>query len=241
MTIDNRWYDDLGSAWWDEDGPVGVLHDLKPALFAYFKNALGDLKGLTILDVGCGGGLLAEQFAKEGAMVTGADLSHGSLVAAAEHSRANNLMIDCVTSKGESLPFLDSSFDAVVTADFLEHVSNLDAVIAECARALKPGGVFLYDTINRTLRSRLVAVWVLERALKVIPRNTHDPRLFIKPAELDRLMARHGLINCETRGLAPRNGSLAALVGLIKNRRAGPFRTNADTAISYVGYGRKLR
>jgi 2-polyprenyl-6-hydroxyphenyl methylase / 3-demethylubiquinone-9 3-methyltransferase len=239
--INNRWYDDLGGAWWDRRGPVGLLHDLKPALFAYFKGAVGESEELKILDVGCGGGLLSEMFAAEAARVTGVDLSHNSLVAAAQHARASGLAIDYATSRGESLPFLDSAFDVVVAADFLEHVSNLDAVIGECARMLKPSGLFLYDTINRTLRSRVVAVWMFERALKIIPKNTHDPRLFIKPEELHETMARHGLINCETRGLAPAHGKLSALISLINTGRAGPFRTGDDRAISYVGYSRKSR
>jgi len=82
-------------------------------------------------------------------------------------------------------------------------------------------------------------VWLMERVLKIIPRNTHDPRLFIKPEELRGAMARHGLVNCETRGLSPAAGKVSALVALIRNRRAGPFQVSDDTAISYVGYARK--
>jgi 2-polyprenyl-6-hydroxyphenyl methylase/3-demethylubiquinone-9 3-methyltransferase len=241
MTIDNRWYDRLGDSWWDEEGPVGPLHEINPARFAYFKSAIGDLRGLEVLDVGCGGGLLSELFAREGAIVTGVDLSHSSLAAAAGHGRAARLTVDYVTARGESLPLLDSSFDAIVTADFLEHVSNLDSVISGCARLLRPSGLFLYDTINRTLRARAVAIWLLERTLKIIPPNTHDPRLFIKPSELHKAMARHGLINCETRGLSPAVGKLTALVGLARRGRAGPFQVGDDTAISYVGYARKSK
>ena len=239
MTIDNRWYDDLGDRWWSKEGPAALLHEIKPALFEYFKSKLGNLGGLKLLDVGCGGGLLAELFAESGATVTGVDLSHPSLIAARRHADAHNLAINYINATGERLPFLDSTFDAVVTADFLEHVQNLDAVISECARVLKSSGIFLYDTINRTLRSRIVTIFLFERVLGVIPKNTHDARLFIKPAELHQVMARHGLHNRETYGLLPERGMVAAFGSLIKKRGIGPFIIGRDTAISYVGYAVK--
>jgi 2-polyprenyl-6-hydroxyphenyl methylase/3-demethylubiquinone-9 3-methyltransferase len=194
---------------------------------------------LRLLDIGCGGGLLAECFAREGAIVRGVDLSLSSLVAAGRHGDAGGVSIDYVNASGDSLPFRDSSFDAVVSADFLEHVPSLETVIAECARVLKPSGLFLYDTINRTLRSRVVAVWLFERVLRLIPRHTHDPSMFIKPGELHRLMARYGITNRETRGLSPERGPLAALASLTKNRSVGSYRITGDTTISYVGYGVK--
>ncbi|MFP5263436.1 MAG: bifunctional 2-polyprenyl-6-hydroxyphenol methylase/3-demethylubiquinol 3-O-methyltransferase UbiG [Blastocatellia bacterium] len=239
MKIDNQWYETLGDRWWDGRGPMGLLHEINPARFAYFKGVLGTLRGLSLLDVGCGGGLLAECFAREGALVTGVDLSPSSLAAARLHGVTGGLMIDYVNAGGDSLPFRDSSFDAVVAADFLEHVRDLHAVIDECARVLRPSGLFLYDTINRTLRSRAVAVWLFERVLRLIPEHTHDPRMFIKPEELHGAMARSGISNRETRGIGPGHGPLAALAGLARNRRAGPFAITEDTAISYVGYGVK--
>lgn len=154
MTIDNRWYDDLGDRWWDPAGPVAPLHDLNPARFAYFERAAGGLRGAKVLDVGCGGGILADKFARAGAVVTGVDLSHASLVSAGKHSRDSSLEIDFVNAKGETIPFADSCFDIVVTSDFLEHAQDLDMVVRECARVLRPGGLFMYETINRTLRAR---------------------------------------------------------------------------------------
>jgi 2-polyprenyl-6-hydroxyphenyl methylase/3-demethylubiquinone-9 3-methyltransferase len=239
MAINNQWYDDLGDRWWSADGPVALLHEIKPALFDYFKSALGEVEGLKLLDVGCGGGLLAELFAASGANVTGVDLSHSSLVAALRHGDARSLSIKYVNATGERLPFANSHFDAVVAADFLEHVSGLDSVISECARVLKPSGRFLYDTINRTFSSRLVAIFLFERVLRVIPKNTHDARLFIKPLELHRVMERHGLENRETRGLVPERGLLASFASLIKKRTVGPFMTGRNHSISYVGYAVK--
>jgi 2-polyprenyl-6-hydroxyphenyl methylase / 3-demethylubiquinone-9 3-methyltransferase len=239
MTIDNDWYDGLGDSWWDSDGPIGPLHEMNPARFGYFRGALGDLRGLKVLDVGCGGGLLAECFAKGGALVSGVDLSQPSLVAARRHIEIEGVKVDYVNASGDSLPFLDSSFDAVVSADFLEHVSDLDAVISECSRVLKSSGVFLYDTINRTWRSQVVVVWLFERVMRLIPKHTHDPRMFIKPESLHEVMARYGIRNRETRGLGPKRGPLRALVGLAMDRRAGSYMVTDDTAISYVGYGVK--
>jgi 2-polyprenyl-6-hydroxyphenyl methylase / 3-demethylubiquinone-9 3-methyltransferase len=239
MKIDNDWYDGLGDSWWDSDGPVGPLHEMNPARFGYFKGVLGDLRGLKVLDVGCGGGLLAECFARGGALVSGIDLSQPSLAAACRHIENDCMAIDYVNASGDLLPFLDSTFDAVMSADFLEHVMNLDAVISECSRVLKSSGIFLYDTINRTWRSRVVVVWLFERVMHLIPKRTHDPRMFIKPEDLHQVMARHGIRNCETRGLGPEKGSLRALMGLAKDRRAGSYMVTDDTAISYVGYGVK--
>jgi len=240
MTIDNRWYDDLGDRWWDLAGPVAPLHDLNPARFAYFERAAGDLDGSKVLDVGCGGGILADKFARAGAIVTGLDLSHASLVSAEKHSREGSLEIDFVNAKGETLPFTDSSFDIVVTSDFLEHAQDLDLVVRECSRVLRPGGLFMYETINRTLRARIVAVWLLERVLRLIPKNTHDPEMFIKPGRLHEIMARHGIRNRETRGISPSAGPARALAGLIRRGSAGAFTTSDDTSVAYIGFGKKV-
>jgi 2-polyprenyl-6-hydroxyphenyl methylase/3-demethylubiquinone-9 3-methyltransferase len=238
MAIDNQWYDELGDRWWDPEGLVGPLHHINPARFGYFKGVAGDLHGVKVLEVGCGGGILAESFAREGALVTGVDLSRPSLAAARRHGASSNVRIDYANAVGESLPFLDSSFDVVVSADFLEHVSNLDSVVGECSRVLKPLGLFLYDTINRTLRSRVVAVWLFERVIRLVPKHTHDPNMFIKPAEMCEVMSSHGISNRETRGLGPREGALAALAAFLNNRHVA-FAVTDDKAMSYVGYGVK--
>lgn len=240
MSIDNHWYDELGDRWWDPHGPVGLLHDLNAARFGYFKNALGGIRGLSILDVGCGGGLLAECFAREGARVTGIDLSRASLFAARRHAQSAGVEIAYVNADAESFPFLDSSFDAVVSSDFLEHVCDLDRVVGEAARVLRASGLFLYETINRTVVSRIVGIYLFERVLKLIPEHTHDPCMFIKPAELHEVMARHNLANRETRGVSPVANRLGALAGLIKRGSAGPLRISDDLSLSYIGYAMKV-
>jgi 2-polyprenyl-6-hydroxyphenyl methylase/3-demethylubiquinone-9 3-methyltransferase len=239
MAIDNQWYDELGDEWWDPHGPVGLLHDLNTARFGYFKGVLGEVKELTVLDVGCGGGLLSECFAREGARVFGLDLSRESLFAARRHAGASGLAIDYVNADAESFPLIDNVFDAVVSSDFLEHVTDLDRVVGECARVLKPAGLFLYETINRTVTSRVVGIWLFERVLRLIPTHTHDPNMFIKPDELHETMARHKLSNRETRGIGPEANRLGALAGFIKRGSPGPFHIMDDLSISYVGYGVK--
>jgi 2-polyprenyl-6-hydroxyphenyl methylase / 3-demethylubiquinone-9 3-methyltransferase len=238
--IDNRWYDNLGDKWWERSGPVGALHDMNPARFDYFQRVLGPLKGLRVLDVGCGGGLLAECFSEAGAVVTGCDLSFGSLIAARRHGKFSRAPADYVASRGESLPFAHSSFDAVVSSDFLEHVTDLDRVLVECARVLKRSGMFLYETINRTLKARLIVIWLFERVLRVIPKHTHDPAMFIVPRDLHAAMARHSLSNRETLGLVPSAGLLGAFSSLVSTGRIGAFRVDSrNLSISYLGYGEK--
>jgi 2-polyprenyl-6-hydroxyphenyl methylase / 3-demethylubiquinone-9 3-methyltransferase len=239
MSIDNEWYDELGDKWWDPRGPVGILHDINKARFGYFKSVLGRIEGLSILDVGCGGGLLTECFAREGARVTGLDLSRASLFAARRHARARGFDIDYVNANAESFPLTGGLFDAVVSSDFLEHVADLGRVVSECARVLKPDGLFLYETINRTIMSRVVGIWLFERVLKLIPEHTHDPNMFIKPVELHEAMSRHGLANRETRGIGPQANRLGALAGFFKRGSPGPFHITDDVSISYVGYGIK--
>ncbi len=239
MSIDNQWYDELGDKWWDPHGPVGLLHDLNTTRFGYFKNVLGRIEALSVLDVGCGGGLLAERFASEGASVTGIDLSRASLFAARRHAHAAEVEVNYVNANAESFPFVDGVFDVVVSTDFLEHVSDLDKVVSESARVLKPSGFFLYETINRTLVSRIVGIYLFERVLKLIPEHTHDASMFIKPAELHEVMARHNLANRETRGVSPVASRLGALAGLVKSGSAGPLQISDDLSLSYIGYGIK--
>lgn len=235
MTIDNDWYDDLGKRWWDSGGVVRTLHEMNPARFSYFRSVLGSLSGLAVLDVGCGGGILAESFTRGGAIVFGLDRSHSSLQAAREHLRGSQSA--WINGIGDQLPFSDSCFDVVVAADFLEHVTDLRRVIGECARVLKPRGYFLFDTINRTWQSRLVAIWLFERLFRIIPKNTHDPGLFIKPRELCELMAESGLEPGDVKGLTPRGGVCQTFWSLLRTGRVGEFRISDSKLVSYIGYG----
>lgn len=257
MPIDNEVYDRVGATWWDEDNPLNLLHgSLTSGRFAYFRKALHrrigpDVTGLRALDVGCGGGFLAEEFARVGFRVVGVDPSTVSLAAARGHAATGALAIDYRTGSGERLPVSDAAFDVVYCCDVLEHVSDLDAVIGEIARALEPGGVFLFDTINRTLVSKLVAIKMMQewRLTRLFDTEVHDWSMCIRPDELAAACTRHGLWTAEVVGLGPRSHNPMRIVDLARaahgrltwgeaSRRLDFGRTRS-TAISYMGYAVK--
>lgn len=238
--IDNQYYDRLGDEWWDLRGDVGGLHAMNPARADYFQRSVealgGSLHGARILDVGCGGGILAEELARRGADVVGVDRSVPSLDAALRHR--GTLAVRYAGSDAAAMPFAEGAFDGVVSSDFLEHVFDLDAVTREIARVVKPGGFVLFDTINRTLLSRIVVIWVMELIARRIPRHTHDWKMFVTPAELTASFARAGLGVREIRGLGPTGNPLANLRNVLTNR-ALSFQVGDDTRVSYVGVAAK--
>lgn len=253
-TINNEIYNEVANTWWEEDGFMAVLRtSINPPRFEYFRKALTehiklDPKNLKVLDVGCGGGLLSEQFAALGCEVTGVDRSLPSLNAAIAHANKTGLNIRYMESKGENLPFEDAQFDIVCCCDVLEHVDNLDIIIAEISRVLKPGGVFFFDTINRTFMSNLLAIkaaqdWPLTRFL---PRNVHVWDKFIKPSELAASMRKYRLINAEFVGLSPAKNPLTSLLaiaqlklGKINFAELGSklkLKESKNLSISYMGF-----
>ena len=260
MPIDNDMYDRLGESWWDETSPLNLLHgSVTPGRFAYFRGLLtrqstagpAGLAGLRVLDIGCGGGFLAEQFAALGCQVTGVDPSPVSLGAARAHAAGRGLRIDYRVGTGEELPVPDAAFGVACCCDVLEHVSDLDRVISETARVLRPGGLYLFDTVNRTLRSKLLAIklmqqWPLTRLTELA---VHDWDMFITPAELVAILKRHGLVPGEMTGLGARAKPLTVLRGLAGARRGrityGELsrRLNVgqvpSTAVSYMGFATK--
>ena len=239
MPVDNEWYHALGDDWWDTEGVMGPLHEINPTRVAYFCEVLGQLEGQRILELGCGGGLMAEEYARRGAATVGIDRSIASLQAAVRHAAIEKYSICYLGSVAERLPFRDGAFDAVVSADTLEHVDDVPRVVAEAARVLKPGGCFIYDTVNRTWKSRLLLVWLPQNVFHIAPPDTHDYRKFVKPEELHKILASNGLTNRETRGLALRRNPVAAAISFARTRRLGGFVLSDDTAMSYVGYAVK--
>jgi 2-polyprenyl-6-hydroxyphenyl methylase/3-demethylubiquinone-9 3-methyltransferase len=174
-------------------------------------------------------------------------------VAARRHAAGQGLAIGYQRAPGEALPFADERFDVVYCCDVLEHVNDLRQVIAETARVLKPGGAYLYDTINRTPRSRLIVIKLLQewRWTALMPPELHDWKKFIRPAELQRELGRHGLVPGGLTGLKPRAGPLRLLRALRRRKRgllsyAAAVREmdlgeSPDISVSYVGYARKPR
>ncbi len=258
MPVDNELYDRLSDTWWGDEGTLSMLRTaLNPARFPWLRRTLTetvgrDPRGLRAVDVGCGGGLLAEEFARLGGQVTGVDPSSRSLETAREHAAAEGLQIDYCEGKGEQLPFADGAFACAYCCDVLEHVDDVCATVAEIARVLEPGGVFLYDTINRTPRSWLVLIKLMQDwdATRCMEPNLHDWSMFIKPAELRAHLVSAGLLpSDELTGIAP-SASPPALLRALRARRKGEIdftelgrriamAESRDHSILYAGYALK--
>ncbi len=197
-------YDEFAANWWSDDVRwVRTLKNLVPGRLSWFDRHI-DWRGKAVLDLGCAGGFMAEALTGKGASVTGIDPAHQAIEAARARARLVGQTIRYDVGVGEDMPYGDASFDAVVCVDVLEHVADLGQVLAEVARVLKPGGMFLYDTINRNPLSRFGAITVAEDILRLLPKGTHDPALFIKPQELRQALERAGLKPGPTKGLGPR-------------------------------------
>ncbi|WP_084863800.1 bifunctional 2-polyprenyl-6-hydroxyphenol methylase/3-demethylubiquinol 3-O-methyltransferase UbiG [Salibaculum halophilum] len=204
MRNDLTIYDTVADQWWsDEIRWVRTLKNLVPGRLSWFDRQI-DWAGKRVLDLGCAGGFMAEALAERGAQVTGIDPAEKAIAAARAHAHAAEHAIAYDVGVGEALPYDRAGFDAVVCVDVLEHVSDLDRVLAEVARVLRPGGLFLFDTINRNPLARLATITMAEDILRLLPRGTHDPALFIKPAELRAGLSRAGLTPGPMTGLGPR-------------------------------------
>lgn len=252
--IDNHIYDRLADTWWQEGGFLNLLKvALNPPRFEYLKRYLPGLafKGKKVLEVGCGGGLFLEELAKLGGVCTGIDPSKKSISAARKHAAQSGLKIAYKDARGEKIPFPDKSFDFVACVDVLEHVNDLPKVIQEISRVLKPGGYFLYDTFNKTLKSKLIAIKVFQewKWTAFMEPNTHDWGAFIRPDRLERLMRESGLTPRRRKGLAPR--LLPPFLLWVLNRRARGKITlheaaqklrlglSWDQAVMYIGHAVK--
>jgi len=256
MPADNTLYDQPGDIWWDERQPLHAIRtSLNPARMSYFRAVLAaqgiDPGGKVIVDVGCGGGLLAEELAALGAQVIGVDPAAASIATAREHASRARLDIDYRVGRGEQLPLSDGAADIVCCVDVLEHVADLDAVIAETARVLKPGALYLFDTINRTRLSKLVMIKLSQEwaATAWMPPGLHDWDQFITPAELGAILARHHLDSRGMTGIAP-GISPPALIRLLRQLKKGKlshadfgrkaaFTLTNDMRISYLGHAVK--
>lgn len=230
MRNDLTIYDTVADRWWSDDIRwVRTLKNLVPGRLKWFDRQI-DWQGKTVLDLGCAGGFMAEAMALRGAHVTGIDPASDAIDAARAHARATGLRIGYDVGVGEALPYDDASFDAVVCVDVLEHVADLPRVLAQVTRTLRPGGMFLFDTINRNPLARLATITIAEDLLRLLPRGTHDPAMFIKPRELHAAMTDAGLVPGAITGLGPRG---------INRRFDLIFGPLPLTAILYMGIARK--
>ncbi|MEM1242631.1 MAG: bifunctional 2-polyprenyl-6-hydroxyphenol methylase/3-demethylubiquinol 3-O-methyltransferase UbiG [Cyanobacteria bacterium P01_H01_bin.26] len=234
-------YDQQAAQWWSETATIFPLSKLNPLRFQYFDRVIPQWRGLKVLDVGCGGGYTCEFLAQRGAMVTGIDPSAACIEAAKRHAETMGLSIDYQVGAGESLPFRDGCFDVAICVDVLEHVHSPAATVTAISRVLRPGGLFCFDTINRTWQSRWLMIWLLEDLLRQIPRGIHDWHRFVTPGELHQLLAQTGFGEVTIQGfdLLGRTPQ-AQITNLIHFWKTGEFQVqfDDDTRVMYIGTAR---
>jgi 2-polyprenyl-6-hydroxyphenyl methylase/3-demethylubiquinone-9 3-methyltransferase len=256
MPADNEIYNQPGDIWWDARQPLHAIRtSLNPARMQYFASVFSarglDPAGKVIIDVGCGGGMMAEEIARLGAAVIGIDPSAASIATARAHAAGGGLDIDYRVGAGEGLPAADGCADVVYCVDVLEHVADLGAVIGETARVLKPGGLYLFDTINRTRLSKFTVIKLSQQwaATAWMPPGLHDWNQFITPAELGAALARHDLSQHDLTGMAP-GISPVAMFRLLRQVKKGKlsygdfgrqaaFTLTSNLRVSYLGYATK--
>nr|VFJ42936.1 MAG: 3-demethylubiquinone-9 3-methyltransferase [Candidatus Kentron sp. DK] len=216
----------MAARWWDPEGSFGVLHTLNPLRLDYIERSAG-LTGKRILDVGCGGGILAESMARRGARVTGIDAAEGPLQVARLHKIESGAEVDYRLVTAETLAEEEAgAYDTVVCMEMLEHVPDPAITIAACAKLAKPGGDCFFSTINRNPKSWLLAILGAEYVLRLLPKGTHDFNRFIRPSELDRWGREAGL-------------SLKGLQGFFYNPLTRNFRLTGDVDVNYIAWLRK--
>ena len=205
-------FSDLAETWWDPSGPMAPLHQLNPARLGYIRDKIaghyrrdayapGPLKDLTVLDIGCAGGLLCEPLTRLGAHVTGIDAAAENVAVAQSHAEAMRLDIDYRHGAPEDLAGEGARFDAVLALEVVEHVADVDAFVHAAASLVKPGGLLIASTLNRTAKSFALAIVGAEYLLRWLPAGTHDWRKFLKPSELARSLRAAGLTVEDLSGL----------------------------------------
>ncbi len=190
--------------WWNPRGPMAALHKFNPVRLAYIRDQaaarferdakkLDCLNGLRVLDIGCGGGILSEPLARIGASVVGADPSADNIAAASAHARESGLTVDYRATTAEELAAADERFDIVLAMEVVEHVADVGLFVKACAAMVKPGGLMIAATINRTIKSFALAIVGAEYVLRWLPRGTHQWDKFVTPNELEIALEQNGL------------------------------------------------
>jgi 2-polyprenyl-6-hydroxyphenyl methylase/3-demethylubiquinone-9 3-methyltransferase len=230
-------FDRLATTWWNQEGPMRALHAMNPARLGWIRREASRhfgldpsgrrlLAGRRVLDIGCGGGLLCEPLTRLGGNVTGVDPAGENIEVAKAHAERSGLSIDYRKATVEELVAQGESFEIVLAMEVVEHVANVSAFLAACERVLKPGGILLMSTLNRTLRSFVLAIVGAEYVLGWLPRGTHDWEKFLTPEELTSKTRRAGLV--------PRRAE-----GLLFDPLRWDWRLSSDTAVNYVLSSRK--
>lgn len=216
------------NVWWGDAGPLVGLHELNTVRVEYFRSALGGFGGKRVLDIGCGGGILAEALAREGALITGIDPSERTVGVAREHAARSKLSIDYRVATAESVDetAFAAPFDVVFAVDVLEHVEDLDRSLENIAGLLGPGGALGFLTHNRTLAAFLQLIWDEEYVRHSMPEGFHDFRRFITPVELTEKLESLGMVVQDVKGIA-RDADRRVVVD--------------DTTVTYIGWALRTR
>jgi 2-polyprenyl-6-hydroxyphenyl methylase / 3-demethylubiquinone-9 3-methyltransferase len=222
----------LAEEWWDPDGKFRPLHQFNPVRLCFIRDIAAEyfgrdpheltpFGGLTLLDIGCGGGLLSEPMARMGFQVTGADASEKNVKIAQAHARDQDMPIEYCAATAEGLVAEGRRFDAILNMEVIEHVADIPAFVDACADLLKPGGIMFVATINRTLRSLMLAKIAAEYVLRWLPAGTHDWNRLITPDELRQHLQQAGL-------------SVTRVQGMIFDPLRWDWRLSSDTAVNYA-------
>ena len=219
-------FSDVAHHWWDINSEFRPLHEINPLRLEWI-NSHAPLNGRKVIDVGCGGGILAESMAKKGAQVTGIDLSEKALNVADLHSLESALTIRYQHISAEDMAAREpGAFDVVTCMEMLEHVPDPTSIVRACAQLVKPGGQVFFSTLNRNPKSYIQAVLGAEYLLQMLPKGTHDYSKFITPAELAAAIRQAGL-------------ELQSLRGMSYNPLTKMYSLNADTSVNYLAACRR--
>lgn len=222
----------MAEEWWDPTGKFKPLHKFNPVRLGYIREhvlahfgrdgtAMRPFEGLSILDVGCGGGLLCEPIARLGAKVTGIDASERNIAIAELHAEQSGLDIDYRATTSEALAESRATFDVVLNMEVVEHVDNVPLYLKSCADLVSPGGLLFTATINRTARAYALAILGAEYVLRWLPRGTHDWKKFLTPEEIKALTGRFGLRNVDE-------------AGVVFHPLADEWRKSTDMGVNYM-------
>jgi 2-polyprenyl-6-hydroxyphenyl methylase/3-demethylubiquinone-9 3-methyltransferase len=214
-------FSQLAHRWWDPESEFKPLHEINPLRLNYVDSIAG-LSGKTVLDVGCGGGILSEAMAARGAQVTGIDLADKPLKVARLHLLESGLEVEYLKIAAEELAATgEKRYDVVTCMEMLEHVPDPAATVRACSELVKPGGFVFFATLNRNPKSYAFAILGAEYILKLLPRGTHDYSKFIKPSELARMCRQSAL-------------SVAATIGMTYNPLTRVYALGRDTDVNYI-------
>jgi 2-polyprenyl-6-hydroxyphenyl methylase/3-demethylubiquinone-9 3-methyltransferase len=214
-------FSQLAHRWWDPESEFKPLHEINPLRLGYIESIAG-LAGKTVLDVGCGGGILSEAMAARGARVTGIDLADKPLKVARLHLLESGLEVDYQKIAAEALAATsDTRYDVVTCMEMLEHVPDPAATVRACSELVKPGGFVFFATLNRNPKSYAFAILGAEYILKLLPRGTHEYSKFIKPSELARMCRQAAL-------------SVAGTIGMTYNPLTRVYALGRDTGVNYI-------